>query len=110
MQYGLHATIQHLRSEVSECSAEIQELSAKVVEQEQELSAMKRKVEKAREELSDTRHALKDTITKLQLAQKQRDCALNQTLNSVHFEDIGKKIMNFLSWLPLFGRNVVEML
>ena len=98
MQYGLHATIQHLRSEVSECSAEIQELSAKVVEQEQELSAMKRKVEKAREELSDTRHALKDTITKLQLAQKQRDCARNQTLksheklettitDSVHFEE-----------------------
>ena len=68
------------------------------MEQAQELNVMKRQVEKAREELSYTRHALKDTVTKLQLVQKQRDCARNQTLKShemleatitdfVHFEE-----------------------
>ena len=43
---------------------------------------MKRQVEKAREELSYTIHALKYTVTKLHLVQKQRDCARNQTLKS----------------------------
>ena len=116
MQYGLDATIQHLRSEVSECSAEIQELSAKVVEQAQELNAMKSQVEKAREELSYTRHALKDTVTKLQLVQKQRDCARNRTLKShemleatiadfVHFEE--ELLVNSLIWLVLFRRKLL---
>ena len=34
MSYGLHATITHLRKEVSGCSAQIQELSAKALEEQ----------------------------------------------------------------------------
>ena len=45
MQYGLDATIYHLWSEVSECSAQIQELSA-IVEQAQELNTIKDKLRK----------------------------------------------------------------
>ena len=82
MSYGTHATIQLLQNEVRGCSTEIQELSAKVMEQEQELSAMKREVGIAREELDHTKHILKDTIRKLQIVQKQCDCALNQTHKS----------------------------
>ena len=82
MSYGLRVTIQHLQDEVKGCYIEVQELTTKVCEQEEELSAMQKEVEMASQELSETKHTLEDITQRLQIVQKQRDCAHRQVQES----------------------------
>lgn len=101
MSYGLHATVDHLQTELSECSDEIQGLSAEVKKRDQELSAMKREVEIAKTELSDTRCALQDITNKLYIAGKQRDCARKQADKCLH--KLEATIADFMHYEELLG-------
>lgn len=82
MSYGLRVTIQHLKDKVKGCSTEVHELTTKVCEQEEELSAMRKEVEIANQELSETKYTLDNITHRLQVVQKQRDCAHHQVKKS----------------------------
>ena len=82
MSYGLRIIIKHLQDEVKECSTEVKELTTKVCEQEQELSAMQKEVNVVSQELSERKDTLDDITHRLQVVQKQRDCARRQIQKS----------------------------